>query len=132
MNIRLLATVLIVGLVPCCLTSAPATGAETITSISGPSKEQQAHIDWVKKIYGRMLTIKPGMTRAQLLEVFETDGGVFTPLLKERFVSRECLYFKVDVEFQAVGRPSRDSMIESKEDRIIKISMPYLQTPFAD
>jgi len=131
-----MALALVSGAALCCFSSFPTVGADAVAAISGPSRDQQAHIDWVGRIHNRMLTITPGMTRAQLLEVFEHDGGLSTPL-QGRFVSRECLYFKVDVEFQAVGRPSRDAngrvtMIEANEDRITKISRPYLEPPFAD
>jgi hypothetical protein len=131
-----MALALVAGAALCSFSSAPTVGAEAVTPISGPGLDQQTHIEWVGRIYNRMLTITPGMTRAQLLEVFEHDGGLSTPL-QGRFVSRDCLYFKVDVEFQAVGRPSRDAngrvtMIEAKEDRIIKISRPYLEPLFAD
>jgi hypothetical protein len=52
-------------------------------------------------------------------------------------VSRECPYFKVDVEFQAVGRPDRDgsgrvTLVEDGRDLISKISKPYLQFKIAD
>jgi hypothetical protein len=136
MSQRLLASALVVGMALCCFSSLPAAGADSIVSISGPSREQQAHIDWVGKVYERMLTIAPGMTRAQLLKIFEPDGGLSTSL-QGRFVSRECLYFKVEVEFEAVGRSSRDAngrvtMIEAEDDRIVKISRPYVEPRFAD
>jgi hypothetical protein len=57
-----------------------------------------------------METIKPGMTREELLKVFATEGGLSTGL-NRTFVSRDCPYFKVDVEFEArfhnnAGSPS--------------------------
>jgi hypothetical protein len=83
-----------------------------------------------------MESIKPGMTRKQLLTVFTTEGGLSTPL-RRLFVSKECPYFKVDVEFRAVGRPERDdegrvTMIEGEDDVIRKISTPFLQFSVAD
>ena len=71
------------------------------------------------------------MTRAQLLAVFTVEGGGFTGL-RRTYVSRECPYFKVDVEFEAVGRPSRDAAgrvtsVEGLADRIVSISRPYIQ-----
>jgi hypothetical protein len=77
-----------------------------------------------------MLTIKPGMTREALLTVFTTEGGLSTGL-RRTFVSRDCPLFKVDVEFQAVGRTSRDengrvTLEEGSQDIILKISRPYL------
>jgi len=83
-----------------------------------------------------MQTIKPGMTREALLTVFTTEGGLSTGL-QRRFVSRDCPYFKVDVEFQAVGRPNRDgdgrvTLEEGSQDIILKISRPYLQFSVLD
>ncbi|HKW97968.1 MAG TPA: hypothetical protein VJN43_09535 [Bryobacteraceae bacterium] len=83
-----------------------------------------------------MQTIKPGMTRAALLEVFTTEGGISTAL-RRTYVSRDCPYFKVDVQFQAVGRPANDgtgrvTLVEDSRDIILKISRPYLQFSVAD
>ena len=76
------------------------------------------------------------MTRQALLAVFTTEGGLSTGL-QRTFVSRDCPYFKVDVEFQAVGRPNRDgngrvTLVEYSQDIIVKISRPYLQFTIAD
>jgi hypothetical protein len=89
------------------------------------------HVAWVAESLKRMQTIKPGMTRGDLLKVFSTEGGLSTGL-QRTFVSQDCPYFKVDVEFEAVGRPSRDAngratLIEGDQDIIVKISRPYLQ-----
>ena len=83
-----------------------------------------------------MQTIKAGMTREALLTVFTTEGGLHTGL-QRTFVSRDCPYFKVDVEFQAVGRPDRDwngrvTAVEGGQDVILKISRPYLQFSIMD
>jgi hypothetical protein len=78
-----------------------------------------------------MQAIRVGMTRADLLKVFTTEGGLSTGL-QRTFVSRDCPYFKVDVEFTAVGRPNRDrdgrvTLVEGSRDIIVKISKPYLE-----
>jgi hypothetical protein len=83
-----------------------------------------------------MQTIKPGMTREDLLKVFMTEGGLFTGL-QRTFVSRDCPYLKVDVEFRAVGRRSPDdngraTLVEGSRDIIFKISRPYLEFSSAD
>ncbi len=100
------------------------------------STESSVHIAWVADTMKRMDTVKVGMTRADLLKVFKTEGGISTPL-QRRFVSLDCPYFKVDVRFRAVGRPERDSggrviMIEGSQDEIIEISRPYLQFSILD
>ena len=83
-----------------------------------------------------METIKPGMTRQTLLTVFTTEGRLSTGL-RRTFVSQDCPYFKVDVEFRAVGRPDRDSdgrvtLDEGEEDVILNVSRPYLQFSVMD
>jgi hypothetical protein len=79
----------------------------------------------------RMETVKPSMTRKNLLTVFTTEGGLSTGL-QRTFVSGDCQYFKIDVEFQAVNRPNREesgrvTLPENDEDIILKTSTPYLQ-----
>jgi hypothetical protein len=96
----------------------------------------QEHEVWVGRTLGQMEAIKPGMTREDLLKMFRTEGGLSTGLHRT-FVSRDCAYFKVGVEFKAVGRPDRDGdgRVTSQEDPrdiIVKISRPYLQFSIGD
>lgn len=96
----------------------------------------QDHVAWVADVLKRMQTIQAGMTRGALLAVFTTEGGLSTGLHRT-FVSRDCPYFKADVEFQAVGRPDRDkngrvALVEDSRDIITKISSPYLQFSIMD
>jgi hypothetical protein len=105
-------------------------------SMQGQEQKSQAHIDWVTEVLKRMETIKPGMTRQTLLTVFTTEGGLSTGL-RRTFVSQDCPYFKVDVEFRAVGRPDRDSdgrvtLDEGEEDVILNVSRPYLEFSVMD
>jgi hypothetical protein len=93
-------------------------------------------VAWVAEALKRMQTIQPGMTREDLLKVFTTEGGLSTGL-QRTFVSQDCPYFKVDVQFDAVGRPNRDSsgrvtLVEGNQDVIVKISRPYLQFTVSD
>src|SRR5215468_5791998 len=94
------------------------------------------HIDWVKNSLLKIQTIKVGMTRGRLLEVFTTEGGLSTGL-QRTYVFRECPYIKVNVKFTAVGRPERDTdgrvtLEESNLDVIKEISAPYLAWSVAD
>jgi hypothetical protein len=103
-------------------------------SIRGQSAED--HSVWVAKVLRWMQIIKPGITRQTLLTIFKTEGGISTGL-QRTFVSRDCPYFKVDVEFQAVGRPSRDvngrgTSVEDGRDIIVRISRPYVEFGVGD
>jgi hypothetical protein len=96
----------------------------------------QDHEAWVAHAIQQMETIKPGMTREDLLKVFKMEGGISTRS-QRTFVSRDCPYFKVDVEFKPVARPDRDNAVfltsvEDNRDIIVKLSKPYLQFTIAD
>ena len=97
---------------------------------------QQENDRWVAAALTRMQSIKPGMTRGDLLKVFRTEGG-FSTGLHRTYVSRDCSYFKVDVHFHAVGRSERDedgsvTLVEDDRDSIATISGPYLQFAITD
>jgi len=94
------------------------------------------HMEWVTETLLRMQTVKAGMTRNDLLKIFTTEGGLYSGL-QRTFVSRDCPYFKVDVEFEAIGRPSHDrdgrvTLEEDGRDVIVKISKPYLEFAHMD
>jgi hypothetical protein len=116
------------------LAGATIGGGSVLQAISMQGQEQasQTHIAWVTDALMRIETIKPDMTRKVLLTVFTTEGGLYTAL-RRTFVSRDCPYFKVDVEFRAIGRPDRDAvLVEGEEDVILNISRPYLQFGHSD
>jgi hypothetical protein len=81
-----------------------------------------------------MQTIKPGMMRADLLKVFTTEGGLVFSSLHRTLVSRDCPYFKVDVEFEHPAQPQYEwgQFEENGKDAIVKISIPYLQFSIMD
>ncbi len=96
---------------------------------AGPDSCTQDHTAWLKQVLEKMETIKPGMTRWDLLHVFRTEEGapqvfvkeVEPPTgLRETFVSQDCPYFKIDVEFKPEGVRNRDV--------IVKVSKPYVQS----
>lgn len=120
------------------LASAAIGGANALhaSPTGNQGQSSQVHVEWVAEVLKQMQTIKPGMTRQTLLRVFTTEGGLFTGL-QRTFVSRDCPYFKVDVEFQAVGRANRDengrvTLVEDNKDIILKVSTPYLQFSVMD
>ena len=101
-----------------------------------PARFDQEAERWVGAALLEIETVKVGMTRGQLLALFDTEGGVFSGL-RRTYVYRRCPTIKVDVEFEAVGRPSRDAegrvtMVESDQDLIMKMSRPYLAPAVID
>jgi hypothetical protein len=88
----------------------------------------QNHEAWLKQVSEKMETIKPGMTRWDLVRVLRTEGtprrtfrigGGPPGVLRESFVSQDCPYLRIDVELSG-----RDDPIQ---DVIVKVSKPYLQ-----
>ena len=76
-----------------------------------------------------MRSLKVGMTRADVLKVSMGEGGISDRGWR-RYVYRKCAYIKVDVEFAPVGNPNRYG--ESADDRITKISKPFLEWSIRD
>jgi hypothetical protein len=103
---------------------------------ASPQPCVQDHDAWLADLLRKMDAIKPGMTRAELLQVFRTEGGLSTGL-RRTFVSRDCPQVKVDVEFKPVT--GADSFynrvvfsVEDNRDVIVKVSKPYLQFSVGD
>ncbi len=74
--------------------------------------------------------IKPGMTRAELLKEFITEGGLSTAAHRT-YVYRDCPYIKVDVDFTPSDH-NQKPVEEQLTDVISKISPPYLQWSISD
>ena len=74
--------------------------------------------------------IRPGMTRAELLKVFTTEGGLSAAAWRT-FVYRSCPYIKVDVDFTP-SDPKQKMVEERPTDTISKISKPYLNWSISD
>ena len=85
------------------------------------------HVAWVMRSLERMESIKPGMTRGDLMRLFTTEGGLQTG---KSFVFRECPYFKVTVEWMPGG--AADPAIGKPSDVIKSISRPYIQRMIID
>lgn len=117
--------------------AAAMAGSQVLRATPGQDEPEcfRSHTKWVADAMIRMQTIKTGMTREKLLTVFQEEGGLSTRL-RRTFVSQDCPYFKVDVEFEPADSP--DGVEEQKwlngrsEDKIVKISGPYLQFSIMD
>ena len=81
------------------------------------------HTQWVANVLAWISTIKPGMTRSDLLRVFTTEGGL-SSRTRETYVLKQCPIIKVDVEFSISGKEA--------EDKITQISRPYLDYGHSD
>ena len=95
-----------------------------------PSYGADEHTVWIAKSLKEIETVKVGMTRSDLLRVFQEEGGISTRTSR-RYVFRECKYIKVDVEFEPVGEPENKAS-QSPGDKIIKISKPFLEWTISD
>jgi hypothetical protein len=81
------------------------------------------HSQWVSSVLAWIATIKPGMTRSDLLRVFTTEGGL-SARTHRTYVLKQCRTVKVDVDF---------SISENEaEDKIAQISKPYLDYGIKD
>jgi len=87
------------------------------------------HTQWIGSVIAAASDIKPGMTRADLLRVFRTEGGISTRTLRT-YVLKNCPYIKVDAEF--VASKQSDPTTERLDDKILKISKPYLEYSHMD
>lgn len=87
----------------------------------------QEHTRWIQHVMNSISTIKPGMTRKDLARVFTTEGGLSTRS-EQRYVYKHCQNIKADIQFSPVDQ----STDESPDDKIVKISRPYLEYSIAD
>jgi len=94
------------------------------------TETKSEHSEWLARSLREMQTIKPGMTREEFLKVFQEEGGL-SNRLQQRFAYCGSPYIKVDVHFEAVGTPD-DKLTKSPNDKIAKISTPFLEWPIAD
>ena len=101
------------------------------TQSANPEPCAQNHEAWLKQVSEKMEAIEPGMTRWDLLKVLRTEGtprprfrigGGPPQVLRESFVSQDCPYLKIDVEFESVA-----GLDVPNQDVIGKVSKPYLQ-----
>jgi len=77
-------------------------------------------------------SITNGMTRAEVERKLTIDGGL-RGVSQVRFIDPACPGFKIDVEFDFKKDASdQNRAIESKDDKVIRVSKPYLERPFQD
>ncbi len=85
------------------------------------------HTQWVQQVMRSLSIIKPGLKRKDLLQIVTEDGGLSTRS-QGRYVYKHCPYIKVDVQFSSVN----EGTDQSPDDKIVKVSRPYLEYPISD
>jgi hypothetical protein len=73
-------------------------------------------------------SVHPGNTRARVEQTFTEDGGIQTRS-QTRYTFKQCHYIKINVEFSYTDNHPADF---SPDDKIVKISKPYIELPVAD
>jgi hypothetical protein len=95
-----------------------------VVNLEGDPPPDAEHTQWVASVLRWTYDIKPGMTRKDLLRVYTVEGGLSTRTHRT-YVLKGCPGIKVDVDFVPVGN-EQDGLTQSLNDKIQKISKPYL------
>jgi hypothetical protein len=98
--------------------------AQVFTPARAAEQVDKNLTDQISAILRESGKITPGTTRAELLKVFTTEGGLSTATHRT-FVHRRCPYIKVDVEF-TLSSPKQGGLDERPNDAVKTISKPYL------
>jgi hypothetical protein len=102
--------------------------------VFGQQGSQQHHTDSIltreiDKVIRIADALRPGMTRADVLQNFQTEGGI-SARQWNHYVYKQCPYIKVDVTF--VVAQGEDQFKEAATDKIATVSKPYLQFSIMD
>jgi uncharacterized phage protein gp47/JayE len=73
--------------------------------------------------------IRAGMTRREIEKRFRRDGGLQFPRTT-RYLYPDCDYIKIEISFEPVTSHGGDMF--SGDDKVVKVSKPYLDYPVAD
>jgi hypothetical protein len=91
------------ALLVCCMLAVAGLG------LSRQADSDRSHDLWLQERYFEAISIKEGMTRADLLRVFRTDGGLQS-YLPTHYVLKGSNFIKVDVEFD-VPQDAKGSIV---------------------
>jgi len=100
-----------------------------IVTLQGEPPVDWEHMQWVGSVLRWTNDVKPGMTRNELLRVFTTEGGISTRT-QQTYALKGCPYVHVDVEFSPAK--NEHEVQGDPNDKIVKISKPYLDYSHAD
>ena len=91
---------------------------------AGGVSDDEAFTQRIAAILTECEKLKPGITRAEFLKVFEMEGGLRSAT-RGTYVHRHCRHIKVDVEF-TTPNPQQKSPEHRPADILTRISKPYL------
>ncbi len=114
-------------------TAAGVPAQEFAIDAQSPVQTDREHTEWIDQVMRSIATIKPGMARKELFNVFAGEGGLSTRT-RRMYVYKLCPYIKVEVELSPVnGIGTRQATThEDPDDKIVKISRPYLEYSIMD
>ncbi len=81
----------------------------------------------MEQLLAAFASLKVGMTRAEVEQRFTPDGGIGSAS-QGRYLVPGFPYLKIDVYFESKrGAADQNRAIESKDDKVIRVSKPYLE-----
>jgi hypothetical protein len=117
-----------VALAAFCLLIRPARSTAQVKVFT---QEEGKHYAWLGDRLTEAYSVQVGMSRADLLKVFDVDGGL-QRIPPERYILRSCDMIKVKVQFELPKGTSRDKLPPDIELKISAISKPYLERPIPE
>jgi hypothetical protein len=103
-----------------------AAGALPALAAPVPQGEDE-HLKFVRACLEDIRSVKPGVSRADLLKKFKQAGGLYNRKLASYSYLR-CPFFKVSVTFE----PSGPGEALAADDKVVKVPTPYLEDPLAE
>lgn len=109
-------------------------GLVNLPQLKSVAARQEAadHAKWLEICLKDFESIAVGMTRSEVQTKLSEDGGLQT-VSPVRFTHPACPSFKIDVEFD-FGRDPADQnrAVWGKDDKVNKVSKPYIERPADD
>jgi hypothetical protein len=116
-------------LVTCWLLFFVLCGSASIQQTNQPSQVDSTLLREIDAVIRIVNALHPGMTRADVLKNFRTEGGL-SSRQGNHYVYKRCPYIKVDVTFMVASGENLTQ--ESAMDKIATVSKPYLEFSILD
>jgi hypothetical protein len=107
--------------------AALAAGALPVMAAPSPAGDEAAGVRFVRRCYEDIRSVKPGITRRELLKKFKQAGGRYNRKIAS-YSYLSCPYIKVSVTFE----PATPGEVLSENDKVVTISTPYLDDPLSE